>query len=474
MWGVLGRYLRVTFACEDAGYDTDRIRAVTLAVFVALLFAALGTVRFAVGFAKHFGDSPVGFDLALRTLSLGWFDSKRSIPVTIVDIDDATYRAWGSPVMTPRDDLARMLGVVTAAHPAAVVVDIDLSWGDAGSRADAAYEDAGQRRLREFLESYAGAAPLVFPKRIEPAADGTPRQASSPFDALFTRNSRLAWAHASFETDTNGKVRHWREWVPFCTESGTDWLPSVPVSIAARAEPLPAGLERPTPPTILGTACTTADRSPAGRERRLLIGPRLTGEGRHRSMADAQVVPASTLLDPQMARDDTRLFGGRVVFIGATHTSSGDFWLTPGGVIPGVELLANAVRFSPLQVDDPGVATRSIHRLAAVALFVAFVVIQWRYRGLAVLFLAIAVLLAFLAIAVGRYDDFAAFDVVEAAILMVIVYKALETVLHFGTDLRVTWSQRQPQGLLAKLGAFHSACLRKRPRPPGDGHEQGH
>ena len=37
------------------------------------------------------------------------------------------------------------------------------------------------------------------------------------------------------------------------------------------------------------------------------------------------------------------------VFIGATHSGTGDVWVTPSGLLPGVELLANTVRFLPLQ-----------------------------------------------------------------------------------------------------------------------------
>ena len=40
-----------------------------------------------------FAGSPIDLDLSLRALSLGWFESERTIPVTIVDIDAATNRA---------------------------------------------------------------------------------------------------------------------------------------------------------------------------------------------------------------------------------------------------------------------------------------------------------------------------------------------------------------------------------------------
>ena len=72
--------------------------------FNAVLYAALGTLQFAKP-PKFLSKSPFDMDLALRAVALGWFDSKRTIPVTIVDIDEETHRSWGSPAITPRAEL---------------------------------------------------------------------------------------------------------------------------------------------------------------------------------------------------------------------------------------------------------------------------------------------------------------------------------------------------------------------------------
>lgn len=453
---VIRHYLCITFAVEDGGPSTERMRAITLVLAVGLLYAALGTLRFAATLAQPLVESPFDLDLALRTVSLGWFDSKRTVPVTIVDIDAATHQAWGSPAITPRDVLARMLQVASAAQPAAIVVDIDLSFGDDGNGNAAADGGAAQRALREFLASYSGVAPLVFPKRIEPSVDGKPRAAMSPYDDLFVRNPHLVWAHANFETDSGGKVREWHEWLAVCSGTGTDWLPAVPVGIAANVAVLPVGLERPTPPMTAATDCSAAALQSDLRTRRLLVGPRVTGGAQHRPMSDARVVSAATVLDAELARDDQRLFAGRVVFIGASHPGSGDFWLTPAGVIPGVEMLANTVRFAPLQAAAP----TALHRLAAVVLFVAFAVLGWYCRALVAVFLSALVALAFLVALINGFDDLRAFDVVEAAIVMMLVYKALEAVLDFVADVRF-----RPAGT---TNVFLAACLRQRSALPGD------
>ncbi len=429
------------------------IRASTLAVIVAAGFALLGSVRH-FSATDFFADAPIKFDLALRAVSHGWYTPDGTLPVTIVEIDDETHRAWGSPAITPRGPLARMLEFVTAARPLAVVVDIDLSWGGNSNRAT----DDGWSRLQRFLEQYAGPAPLIFPKRLEPAADGTQAMAASPLDELFASNDSLAWAHAAFETGAGGAVRTWQDRVAVCIAGRRQWLPSVEQSLAMLLVTLPSGMDRPASPAASTGDCH-APAPEAGQQRRLLIGPRITGEGRAVARADARAIPASMLLDPQLARDDAQLFANRVVFIGATHRGAGDDWITASGVLPGVELLANTVRFAPLESDAAGRAGNIVHRAVTLLLFGLLVVIERRFRGLVALGIGTACMLAVVAIGLGSFQDLAVLDSVEAAILLVILYKAIETVLEFVADFRALRG-RYPRGAKGMFRALGAACLR--------------
>ena len=456
------RWLLVTLGARPDP-RREAIRAVTLAVAVGVLFALSGAIR-QFPAASYFVGSPIDLDYSLRALTLGWFASDRTIPVTIVDIDEATNQGWGSLAITPRDKLARILEVVTAAGPTAVVVDIDLSWGNDARAA----EDDGQRVLRKFLEHYAGPAPLIFPKRLDPSAEGMRRMAASPFDAVFETNSRLAWAHASFETDAGGAVRDWQDWLDVCTSAGVEWLPSVPTRLAAVVESLPQGMDRPVAMTAQGSNCVAADGENDREPKRLFIGPRLTGKSRAAPTADAQSVSASLVLDPQVSRNDARLFGGRVVFIGATHASAGDFWLTPSGVLPGVELLANTVRFAPLQVETRGGTAQLAYRLAALLLFAIYAYSQWRLRGLIALLVSTGVTLALVAFAIERHDAFRVFDAVEAAILMMILYKAAEFLLEYFDELRAVHA-RSPARPGRWVRTLRAAVVRDHePNPSGD------
>jgi CHASE2 domain-containing sensor protein len=427
---------------------TEARRAMLLAACVALVFAALGTVR-AFAPASHLGESPFNLDLALRTLSLGWFEPRHTVPVAIVDIDEPTHRSWGSPAVTPRADLARLLQAVTLADPLAVVMDIDLSWG--GATADA---DAGHRQLTEFLERYDGPAPIVLPKRIDPDPTGLPTPATSPIDTIVEHNPHIAWAHASFQTDDGGAVREWSPWLGVCVDGEPAWLPAVATRVAAF---LPASLQATwLPEQPLPADCSTPAQSA---DRRLLIGPRVTGTEGAMFGRDARAVSAALLLDPEIARDDARLFGGRVVLIGASHASAGDFWLTPVGVLPGVELLANSVRFAPQQAGT-GPGAEIAYRSKALVLFGLFAAASWWLRGLVAALAMIVIAVVAVSIAVGGFDDLGIFDALEAAILLTIAYHALRALADFIVDWR-TERASHPAGVHGTLGTLRAVCIRQ-------------
>lgn len=431
----MGRFTNWTWLGSEAR------RAGVLAALVAVVFAALGTVR-AFAPAEALGESPFNLDLALRTVAIGWFEPSRTVPVTLVDIDEETYRGWGTPAVTPRGELARLLATVTAAGPAAVMLDIDLSWGHGQ-----AAPDAGDAALRDFLAAYGGPAPLVLPKRLENGDDGRRAPAASPLDPLVAANAHVHWAHATFETDSGGTVRDWAPWLALCAEPPGQWLPAVATVIT----------------TALGTSAATAPpsdacASPPEPVRRLLVGPRLTGAGAPLAARDAQAIPAAFLLDPELARDDGQLFGGRVVLIGATHASAGDAWLTPAGVYPGVELLAHTVRFAPLQ-RAAGPAAEIAQRAKALLFFALFTAAAWWLRGVVALLAALLAALLVVAVAAGRFEDFAIFDALEAGILLTVAWHALRAVADFVVDWRELRAEA-PEGVQGWLRTLRAVCIR--------------
>lgn len=368
-------------------------------------------------------------DNSVRTLAAGRFSASQIAPVTVVDIDEATQAAWRHPVTTPRSDLVRMIDVVAAANPAAIVVDIDISWGG-----QAGPTDSASRSFRTYLQRYGGLAPLIFPKRFALDAEGFRNPVASSFDEVFRTNSRLAWAHAEFVTGAGGAVRTWSEWVAVCSADGPAWLPSVETAVALHADPA-LGILPPVTPPALPVRCGSVEPVTS----RLLLGPRITGPARSGSVRNAQAVSATALLDPAIARDDSSLFTGRVVLIGATHADGGDKWLTPIGVLPGVELLANTIRYARLEPTD-GLLAEFWRRLVAVAVFLVFVAIV---RGLKdparpITFVLVALGLTFAALKLGWFGFL---DALETAVLLTIVFEAFRMLIEFYVDFRRGWHE---------------------------------
>jgi CHASE2 domain-containing sensor protein len=415
-------------------------------VLFAAAFALLGVVRESALVAFVF-QAPFDLDWALRTVSLGWYDPQDTVPVTVVDIDEATHRGWQSPAITPRAELARLIDVVTRADPIAVVADIDIS----GRTGDAAPDD--ERRLVELLAGYRGAAPLIFPKRLEPGEEAARRAAASPYDALFARQRGLYWAHATFGTDGDGAVRRWAEWLTACADGHAYWLPAVAVRVQNAVADSGAAVARIGEPRT-EPACTGEE---VENERRLLVGPRITGRSADPLARNARAVSAAMLLDPAIERDDRRLFAGRVVLIGATHSGAGDFWLTPGGVLPGVELLANTVYYSPLD-SGSGVGSEIAYRALGILLFAIFVAAAWWLRGIVAFFAGVFAALLVVAIAIGGWNYFRVFESLETAIWLSVLCFALQATLDLVEDLRWRWKTFAP-GKHRLWRTLRAACV---------------
>jgi CHASE2 domain-containing sensor protein len=426
--------------------DAERIRTVTLGWLFAAGFALLGLARYVPG-AGLLGESPFDLDQALRTVTAGWFGAVRTRPVTLVDIDVATYAAWHSPLVTPRADLARLLRTITDAEPGAVVVDVHLPREPVAPVAPAAA--AADTVLSGFLRDYRGAAPLIFPRRLEIDADGRRWETRSAYDAVVATNPRLHWAHASFAT-SGGVVRNWQRWLEVCTSPAdepapgaedivvaqTRWLPAIAELLAEPAAPGAPAESQPAPAAASGDCREEAP----GAADRLLIGPRLSGDAAAPSTG-AMSISAGLLLEPGLQVDTGQLFTGRTVLLGATHPAARDYWLTTGGVLPGVELIANTVRY--LDVQGPASRNGWARRAVALVFFAFFAVATWRLRGLPKLVVLIAGTLLLVAVAITAFHFYAVFDALEAAIVLTVLYKAAVELCNVIEDARHHWRENR-------------------------------
>jgi CHASE2 domain-containing sensor protein len=366
-------------------------------------------------------------DAALRGALVGRYDPNTILPLTLVAIDDTTaaqptptMETWGFSGSTPRDKLAAMLGVIAAAAPAAIIVDVDLS----DDERDPSAVNPMDQSLQSFLSGYAGPS-LIFVKRAELKSGGEIRLAPSTlFDPVIAGNSRLSWAHALYVTDPDGTVRRWTEWLVSCAPAGPVVLPSVPFRILA-TWPEQSAEHYPRPAAFLPTGpCTSGSGKAPGHT--VIYDEALLGTAAAPSR-NVSKISAWQMLDPRMQRDDHALFAGRVVVIGGTRQGTADLWRTPVGMLYGVELIANTVRFAPGQLRDSGYALAY-----TLSFFVLFCVLKHFLRPIVAL--AAGILLSTGAAYVA--GPYVILDSIQSAIVLFVELTIVEEIIILWLDAK--------------------------------------
>ena len=452
----------VTVGVRSAGPRTVLIRAVTIAAVLGTLFALQGAVRFARPPAS-FARSPLGLDLALRSIALGWYDTEGTWPVAIVDIDEETHRSWGSPAVAPRPALAQVVINTLAARPSAVIIDVDLSWGHAAYPTEAQIDD---QPLRDLLAAASSSVPILLPKRLSQEPDGRWTAAAGTLDSVIAGSSAASWAHAFFESDSRGRLRRYHDWLDVCSGNTGMWLPSMPVRLSAAVETLPANVSRPVVPLLPSRGCDTTERKEVG-QRRLLFGPRLAGSASVSFPDHVPVVPARLVERSPHQLDLEGLFHNRVVLIGATHSAAGDRWLTPVGLLPGVELLANQVRFWPFQQLPPSVWQRLGDRGLTLLLFGLFVLLDRKFRAVVALLLSVLCSMIIVVLTIRISSHYRVLDAVESAIFLMLAYKLLMVSFNFVAEVNVR-RRDFPSGWQGTLMTIRTLFMKDDPREVTD------
>ena len=98
----------------------------------------------------------------------------RSPAFVFIDIDDATWKTWGSPLVTPRAHIATLLERVARSKPLAVVLDVDLAYSDA----------TDGKALKDFLEDYKSSWPplLLVRSLADDPEGGLPQLRTTQYD----------------------------------------------------------------------------------------------------------------------------------------------------------------------------------------------------------------------------------------------------------------------------------------------------
>jgi hypothetical protein len=326
---------------------------------------------------------------------------------------------------------------VTSADPLAVVVDIDLS-GNAG---DAEKDTSGTLELRRFLESYRGNAPLLFPATARARRGRQVVGDAKPLRRR-VRGERSPALGARELRHGPGAVRAWAPWIEVCTrpidEPGTaerdiavahtQWLAAIPVQLVRSSA---VKLAYDDAPPLSGdcrgrfashrSACSWVLGS---REVDRCVVVCAHGLGRNAARARDPARDVAALHETHRA--DRRDASGLGRLLGHDER-----------VIPGVELIANSVRYAPLQQETSRGSRCGVAQGARLLRY--FAVITWQMRGVPMLFTVLVVTLLLVVLAIGVFDRYDVFDALESAILLTILYKAAVEILTLFEEGRIHW-----------------------------------
>ena len=422
------------------------LKTLVLGGLVASL-ALLGQTDILSNISGAFNDK----DVMARWSSVLSGATRQAIPVTIIDIDDATIARAGGADRTPRDLVAGLANLAAAKKAAGIVVDLDTSKPGADTAADKALIDA--------IAAYpADAPPLMYARRFVDAPDGKPATElgltplPSILDTPAAGRANVLSVSSAAPLDGDRVIRRWQLTQTMCEgPKGTSYASPQLVALALkeRGDQARASLDaflawrnsqacanssapRPSWPRNPDMSASIwflfgADPSEApitlidnGGARTPLVRhiPAHTLMG-----ADGRVAPARAVAD--------QLFAGRIVVIGSSHLDSFDTHMTPLGAMPGALIVANAVAGAPATLSAVRIPSL-VRTLAAMAIFVLLAWLTRPLRAMVAAIVVIAVMIVMLAV-LGRFmAPSSALTITVTSTALLALFSGLNSIYEIG------------------------------------------
>jgi CHASE2 domain-containing sensor protein len=320
-------------------------------------------------------------------------------PITVLDIDEQTWSAWGPHPYVPRDKLLELIRYAAAGRPEMIIVDVELLW-----------QGEGSQKLLDYLRSYGKSMPpLILTEGPDvdavPAPDGQSGLVASfqnviKTDGDIAANPNIHWASPLFASGSDMMVRYWELWHPDCNAQPPRAVPSVQLLALALTSDHPQPAAKLTLDDTLtamvgdgsrmGEACRG---DPNGRKdkpidlgnhrinlgagywlggvphelrERVLYtftGQEMPGKMQIHRQGSEETVPLFIRLSAKPVSDSptstppsSSPIKGRIVIIGGSFEEAHDEYPTPVGKMPGEIILANAINTMMQygQLAEPG------------------------------------------------------------------------------------------------------------------------
>jgi len=129
-------------------------------------------------------------------------DDKLYEQIAFIDINDNTYKKWKRPLITPRDELAKIVEGAYLSNAKAIVLDILFEENDCCNPK----KDKDLKKVFRDMTNKAATTKVIFPVRI--TCDGNIRK--NIFDELIERNPNFYTAIPNISaTSTDRIIRYW-------------------------------------------------------------------------------------------------------------------------------------------------------------------------------------------------------------------------------------------------------------------------
>ncbi|MFN3892316.1 MAG: CHASE2 domain-containing protein [Beijerinckiaceae bacterium] len=358
-------------------------------------------------------------DVMVRWSSILSGATRQAIPVTIIDIDDATLERVGGGDRAPRVLIAQLTILAASKGAAGVMLDLDTSRASPDPVADKALVDA--------VASYPPNAPLLmYARRFTEAADKQPatelKLAPLPsiLDGAAAKRENIISVSSVAPLDGDRVIRRWQLSQTLCEGGkGVSYASPQLVALALkeRSEAPRLAVERFLEARNAdacggpGSAATWPRNPDMSASIWFLFGadpnnaPITMVESGGQSTPLVRHIPAATLLgtDGRVAPGRSisdQIFAGRIVVIGSSHLDSFDTHMTPLGPMPGAFIIGNTIASAPATLSAVRIPS-FLQTLIAMAIFVLLAVLTKPLRALAAAAAVITAMIILLAL-LGR------------------------------------------------------------------------
>jgi CHASE2 domain-containing sensor protein len=305
----------------------------------------------------------IGIDWVIQMLRATPPAKQDTPSFVVLDVDEATYRLWGEPLITPRDKLLRLIQMATQHQAKMVMVDIELNYRTDRSQALDHPNNQADKALFEFINQYDASCQepcsyIFLTRSTRKSLTESPYRepVSSFLDPVVAKSRYIYWASTLFDIEHDQVLRRWHLSQPLCQGKVGDVLPSMQLladtvvknQTLSGTKPLLEKLDLVKPDcTVQGHQEGFEPVEDDQLKRRILyrIPWHLPGE-KLPNMEDGHLLLEKLSVQSVTAGDAKPIAAsflpGRIVVIGSSYESSRDIYATPLGKMPGIWVLVNA------------------------------------------------------------------------------------------------------------------------------------